>query len=664
MTDVLRGYAETDLNDADDYYGGYKEPRVLSWNRVHRGLSDHSGQVQHLQFGAIYADTDHFFRGTLDDPARKYLTNRPYRQYVIEDEDRRAEIDPHLIANGYVSDYSPLDNLRFEIKGHDWMRRRFTRRALQNEAWQPRITLADFPNANGTVLTEDGGKDYFNAGKTIPIIYGRITDTRLADSPFGPWSPITGYNDTFDPLTDEGDGQFVPIYVGDYILNGETWRGALVAAHYCDRIEAAFLFHDPVDLRSDPDWLTPRQTTAWQEAFGPGSHLQPIVINGHDYCMIFIKGYAGDVFAGVEPIPEIRQGKFGNVPIAINVYGRTDNGNGEGNLLTDGFDIYLDFLQNYVCQDPWISGTALDVPEFDAIEGLQIVDTESFTNCRQRGQSRIGAAHAGGNSGYQLDFALGVNNRTESILDVIAEFHRNLDCEGYFKANGQWAITMEPDDYDDALDEVDDVIVINAGSFQIVDQVATNFWNVIPFRHTYDYCGRMQAQFNTDWRSEMTGDLERRHATSIANYEQERVAGTYEFKFIRGRNRLSDSPWYDQGRLTVEDIMMRLAARYCDPRRIVTLAGPLNLLHYECGDVFPLSSLEGIGASGWDGRMVRIINHSIDPNKGEVTLDCYDLRTVIENREELTTTTGGSPLGSPEYSPPQIGDPTSPAGSP
>lgn len=648
MVDILRGFAEVDLNDAEDYYGGYKAPRVLSWHPIQRGLSDHAGHIQHLQFGAIYSDTDHFFRGLLDSPTTKYLTNRPYDIHVIDDENRRLELEAQLVANGFIGDYAPLDNLRFEIKGHDWMRRRFTRRALANESWQPRITLQDFPNANGTVLTSEGAKDYFNAGRVIPIIYGRITDTKLA----GDWP----WDDTDDPLTDEGDGQFVPIYVGDYILNGTTWRGALVAAHFCDYIEAAFLFHDPIDLLNDPDWLTPRNVGAWHAA--GFNETQPITINGHDYCMIFIKGYAGDVFAGVEAIPEIRQGKFGNVPIAINVWGRTDNGNGEGLLLSDGFDIYIDFLNNYVCSDPWVSGLALETPEFPTgSPALQLLDTESFTARREQANQRIAG-------GYRLDFVLGANNENQSLMDIIAHFNVCLDCEGYFKANGQYALAMEPDDYDDAKPDINDVIDITDGTFQVVDQVATNFWNVLPFRHTFDYCGRMQAQFQTDWRSEMTGDLERRHESSIANYEQERPSGVYEFKFIRGRNRLSDSPWYDQGSDTVEDIMMRLAARYADPMRIVTLAAPLNLLHYECGDVFSLSTVEGIGAEGWSGRMVRIINHHTHPDKGHVLIDCYDLRTVVDNREELTTTTGGSPGGSPEYSPPVVGSPGSPSGSP
>lgn len=650
MADVLRAFAEVDLNDADTYYGGYKAPKVLEWLRIMRGLSDHMGQIQHLQFGAIYSDTDYFFRTLLDDPTRKFLTNRPSTIRIIDDEDRRLELEPLIIANGFIGDYSPMDNLRFEVKCYDWMRRRFTRRALANENWQPRITLEDFPRANGVIQTSAGELNYSNVGMIIPIIYGRITDSKFAVM------PVTPYDDNYDPLTDEGDGQFVPIYVGDYVLGGETWRGGLVAAHHCDHIESGFLFHDPVDLRTDPDWLTHRRVDgAWTNA-GFSNQEPKIVINGRDYCMIFLKGYAGDVFCGKEPIPEIRQGKFGNVPIAINVWGRTDNGGGEGLLLTDGFDIYLDFLQNYVSAEPtWIAGLAKEIPFFPTMPTLQVIDSASFATCSQIADLRVGG-------GYVLDFVLGANNQAESLMDIIAQFNVNLDCEQFFNRMGQFAVTMEPEDDSIAQSELTDIMDITAGTFQVVDQVAMNFWNVIPFRHTFDYTGRMQSQFKTDWRSEMSGDLERRHASSILNYEQERPSAVYEFKFIRGRNRLSDSPYYDQGTATAEDVMMRLAARYADPKRIVTLATVYNALQYECGEVFPVSSVEGIGASGWSGRMVRIINHHTDLNKGQVLLDCYDLRSVIDRREELTTASGGSPLGSPNFSPGQgaIGSPGSP----
>lgn len=645
MAEELKVFAEVALNDRAEYQGGYKEPRVKEWLPIQRGCSDRSGQIQNLQFGAVYADDDHYFRGMLDDPARKFLTNRPYEIDIIDDDDRRLELEPLIIANGFVGDYSPRENLQFEIKGHDWLRRKLTRRARANENWQRRITLEDFPNAKGTITTADGAIEYSNVGKIIPIIYGKITDTHLGALGLGP----------SDPLGDYGDGQFKPIYVGDYVLNGTTWRGALIAQHACDYLEAGFVLNNPVDLVNDPDWLTPRNPGPWNAAGFDSSQSCSVVINGREYAMIFVKGYAGDLFCGKEQVPE---NLTGSEPMTINVWGRADSPEDVGVLVQDGFDQYQDFLVNYIANDEqWTSGIPLEFPFFPMQPAVQIVDTVSFETCKQIAELRVGG-------GYELNFVIGANNKAESIHDIIAQFNLNLDCQQYWNRRGQFAITMEPEDESGALDLINDVVDITANTIKITDQVSNDFFNVIPFRHTFDYVGRMQRDLNADWRSEMRGDVERRHASSIANYEVERESSLYEFRMIRGRNRFEDSEYYDQGTATVEDIMMRLAARYADPQRLVEITGVYNLLYYECGDVFPLTSIEGIGATGWTGRNVRILNHTVNASKGSVTLLCYDLRTVIENREELTNAVGGSPQGSPNYSPPQVGNPGSPVGSP
>lgn len=607
FVDDLRVFAEVDLNDRAHYYGGYKYPRVLDWHGVLRGCSDREGQIQQLSYGMIVSDIDYFFRGALADPERKYLTNRPGVMRMIDDESRRIEGEPMMVANGFVTEYGPLDDLRFEVRFADWLKRKFARRSRVNESWQRRIMLADFPFANGQIDMGDGEtREYTSAGQIVPLIYGRITDTFLPNQS--------------DPFSDHGDGQFVPIYVGDYVLSGDTWRGALVAAHHCAYIEAGFVLHNPVDLATDPDWLTPRNAAAWAAA---GFTSPWMNINGRDYCMIFLKGYAGDLFVGKEPIPPIAQGRFGNVPIAINVWGRTTTGDDSGALIENGFDIYLDFLRNYVAPDvPWQMGGPLAIPEFPTVP-LPLIDVQSFEIAKAIAEARL-------TGGYPLNFAIGANNQSDSMLNILAAFNVNLDCESYFTREGQYAVTMEPPDTSGAKAPLTDVLDITQGSFKVVDQVDQNFWNVLPFRHTYDYAGRMQAQYQTDWRSEMTGDLERRHLVSINNYDQERPAPTYEFRMIRGKNRASDSNFYVQGTLAVNDIMQRLLARYANPRRVITLAGPYNLLHYECGDVFPISTIEGIGPAGWAGRHLRILTFEVLASEGRVIFDCYDFDAVLE----------------------------------
>ena len=107
-------YAEVDLNDPEDYYDGYKRPRVERFATIARGLSDRDGQVEHLSFGAVLSDirtdrddTDREFRGTLADEVNKYLTNRPLEVWFVDDTERRRLGLPRLAALGFVNDYAP-----------------------------------------------------------------------------------------------------------------------------------------------------------------------------------------------------------------------------------------------------------------------------------------------------------------------------------------------------------------------------------------------------------------------------------------------------------------------------------------------------------------------------------------------------------------------------
>jgi hypothetical protein len=39
--------------------------------------------------------------------------------------------------------------------------------------------------------------------------------------------------------------------------------------------------------------------------------------------------------------------------------------------------------------------------------------------------------------------------------------------------------------------------------------------------------------------------------------------------------------------------------------------------------------VEGVGAAGWENRLVRIVHHELDPNDNTVLLDCYDLEQIL-----------------------------------
>ena len=158
-------FAEVDLNDRLWYYGGYKAPWVVDFRAITRGISDPTGQLEHLSFGARLSDTTWFFRGQLADPARRYVANRPLVERMIADEDRRAELTPRIIAVGYAKSPQVLPSLQVDLPGTDWIAKKFIRKQRQEEDWIARVTAADFPTAASQVLDQ-----------TIPILYGEVSD--------------------------------------------------------------------------------------------------------------------------------------------------------------------------------------------------------------------------------------------------------------------------------------------------------------------------------------------------------------------------------------------------------------------------------------------------------------------------------------------------------
>lgn len=167
---VKEPYAEVDLNDPEDYYDGYKRPRVERFLPIARGLSDRDGQVEHLSFGAVLSDIrtdrlegDRPFRGMLAEAVNQYLTNRPLEVWFIDDTERRRLGLARLAAVGYVNDYAPVADLKFDIKGGDWLKKKFSRKRRAQQSWQPLITAADFPACPVDTLN-----------KAAPLIYGSL----------------------------------------------------------------------------------------------------------------------------------------------------------------------------------------------------------------------------------------------------------------------------------------------------------------------------------------------------------------------------------------------------------------------------------------------------------------------------------------------------------
>lgn len=726
--DNLSTFAEVDLNDRDVYYGGYKAPKVLQFDSVVRGLSDRTGQVEHMTFGAMISDTDLFFRGKLGAVSTRYITNRPLVERMIDDEQRRVEGVPRIIACGYVADYSPAPNFKFKLTGSDWLKKKFLRARTAAGSWQRKITTADFLNANAQIVNPSGGttNTVGAVGKGVPVIYGKLDDSQVNSvevptiTPSDPsvahptaqymidvnkggggvlngwvcaavcavvggvetdcgtlgsnvatyeqgrsvrifWEPVAGasayhiyfsdhggydphrgvmwgnttpvnyvrqcthdnvtldgntptgmsflfenWSDGTDVLAagtttvtkDTGKGAYKPLYVGDYVYFGETYRGALICGHAATLI-GGYLNDQAVDLTTSTDWLTPLNATQWAAAGFTHDHYVDM-ITGNRFFMIFLKGTAGEIFCGnIQPA----QGSPG---ITVNVWGVEDVGDGSGTTITNGIDQYKHFCLNYLAATYTSGNWATTAPEFPAVSGLEIVDRTSFDNAKTVIAARL-------SGGYEGCGVIGFNGELVSALDVLSWFNQSFDVDSGFNRKGQYMVSAEPSNHVTGTSAISDVLNINNGGLEITDLVNTDFFNIFPYKYSRDYTGRVQAGWS--------GITEIRDETSITLYDQERESPSLDFQLVRDLTAA--------GTNTINDVIARRKRRFRHPRRKVRIVLPFSGLSYEIGDVVPVTTVEGIGADGWTNNNIRLTRHEVDPTGAKVTIEGYDMEQVL-----------------------------------
>ena len=730
-------FAEVDLNDRVSYYGGYKAPWVVAFRAITRGISDPTGQLEHLSFGARLSDTTRFFRGQLADPARRYVANRPLVERMIDDEDRRAERTPRIVAVGYAKSPQVLPSLQVDLPGTDWIAKKFIRKQRQEEDWIARVTAADFPTAPPQVLDQ-----------TIPILYGEVSDetdtgttlsapTNLHAAVFGTatdpvtrrfyvtgltgefgvyqgsddhrgetdaaWIDVAGcpsdaeldeqeangtvhvyveinwdcpgaagcrvyrnqngsaaqlisgadYGPGFPPAVTPGDpfrswgyipdtnpnAQFfyldgqrpyglaesnsykgggppttnatgpgdtgsgiVPvIYVGPVTLaGGLQWHQFLVTACALTSITSVYAGGVRLtDVQRDASFRVPG-TALWASEID-AAHTY-VDLNGHRYTIIY--GLAGDAVADAAA--------SGTTPLTVNAWGIEDVGDGTGTLIRLLALQEQHFARNYLAAEPsYHGGNWLTVaPAFPEPTGLTLMEDASFT--------AMAVAFPVEGAGM-----LAVNNQAITGTNALGSFHVSGDWEAYFNRRGQLALTREPDAAPDPATALTltDVVHVLANSFGITDQYDAGFANILPYTHTRDYAGRHQTK--NGW---LSGDLILADATSAAGYEQERRSSPWALEWLRAPLAAAE----------ITEVMTRKLARTTNPRREARLQLSYEGLSLEVGDVFRFTHAEGIGAEGWVNRWVRVMRHEVQPSKGIVTLEVYDLELVWAARLELS----------------------------
>jgi hypothetical protein len=425
-------------------------------------------------------------------------------------------------------------------------------------------------------------------------------DDGLIDGGYAPPTGLEtpGGDQVILPLT----GSVKVMWVGSEVIDGTRWKRLLVARHACARVGRI----DYSSSQQGTDTSFAGQTTFIRAtAFGtewlsPDEAGWPFAeryrdINGRRYTL---------VYTTVDPLPST---------ILVDVDGIEDLGDGTGTLIRGIHAQHKHWLRNWIAPEtPYTSGSWLGPSFFPQIPTLPLVDETSFDAVAEMAAERI-------SGGYEGATVIGASGEEVGVLDCQARFCVSGDHEVTFNRKWQLAATMEPSAPVTHAPTLSDVLSITDGTFRIIDEVTTSFFNVLPFRHTRDYTGLSPR----GWASDDRGEEPATDADSIANYEQELEAPrVYEFHVLRATTT--------QGRATVVDVVRRVRIRFANPRRRCQFAVPFSGSMYDVGDIVPLTSIEGIGAEGWMDHQVRVDQHRALITDGAVQIEGYDMQPIYD----------------------------------
>jgi hypothetical protein len=482
-------------------------------------------------------------------------------------------------------------------------------------AFIPQFAQGWYYAVSATLADGDTGLSVESRGLSAPYrrpvrmewlaVPGATAYTVYRKSPFGTfdrkWTISAAFTFFDDDMLDTGvtyiDGAPVPtglvptIWVGTRAdLFGFVWQAFLICGHAIKEITGVF----QGGVRVDPGnygvtFVVPGQA-GYSTYFPNTGATQYLDINGNRYTMLFIRGPQGDAAAN------------GTSPITLTMKGIEDVGDSSGTLITDLLLQYKHAVVNWILQS-YLSGAWLTTPVFPDDATLDQVDTASFTTAAATAARRV-------SGGYIGAFIIGSGGERISIRDLVARFNVSADVDSGFNRKSQFFVSMVDESVTilSAAQSVVDVNDIIADSFD-VDPRTGELFNRIPYNYSRDYVGVRPNGWNFD--------TEKTDATSIADLDETKSSAQVELHMVRNTT-------------VADDVIARRLVRSKEPPVIVKWDQGMAALSFELGDVVALTHFQGIGATGYAGRPLRIQRHTTDPDKFRVVLEALDVQRLFE----------------------------------
>lgn len=543
--------------------------RLLTIGPVVRALSDQTGRFETAHCSIQLVDHDRELRGLA---AAGTLLNKRVDVYIQSIAQRKAGVvPPRRAASLVIRDFSPSVDLTFTLQCEDYFG------SILGEFGAPRLipsrllTVADFPFLPPALIN-----------KPVPIAYGLLSDEALGAGAIG----------------------VVPcLYVGPRRLSdGLDWDEYVICGHAVAAFQSWFASdlsdvavtdpasggHGPRPTKMPPvlegtEFLIPGYA-GWTSIVGSDTFVD---YNGHRYTVLFARGQRSV------------DARNGDVPISINIGGVEEVGDGTGTMIDSLPRQIQHFITNFWIQD-YLTGDWLTIP---TVNGYSRILTSSFEAVRTTSIARVGG------SGYLGAFLLGHDATQQTLVDVLAQFAQDCDCNFGVNRHGQIMASMVNNATAATKAFMDQTDIIEQ-SFSVkrkFEFLANSF--LYRFARNFIPDSRPDsARTSSAWYSDFYGyTVDADDSASIAD-----VAETRDFE-LEG--------WSLRDLTTATDVIDQLLTRRAYGPIYARFTTSLCGLDVELGDNITVTHFGGMAAGGWTAKLLRVERIVVDPDAMTVELE-------------------------------------------
>lgn len=173
---VRRWYGETDLDDALDYYGGWKDGRLLSVSEVRRAMAGSSLDYEVGNFSIEFSDEDYAIRVAMG----AYFNNREIEVFAVTPNGRAEEVAAKVIATGFVDADPSFDDHEASMSVKFTCRDRIGQAIGWTQTGQSKLPRRVLSSVNLPGCRPDA------LGKGVPVWYGLLSTNVAASGVFNP----------------------------------------------------------------------------------------------------------------------------------------------------------------------------------------------------------------------------------------------------------------------------------------------------------------------------------------------------------------------------------------------------------------------------------------------------------------------------------------------